>query len=109
MYYNEGGSVFRSYPKPSNERKTIMNNLYPSKPRTSQDIWNYSGTGERLACALVGKCDVMQRLAYGRLRQLIGEKNFREVLCEALEILSSARTIDNPSAWLYWFISQELD
>ena len=80
---------------------------YPNKPSNSQDIWNYSGNGERLACAMVNKFDVQQRLVYGDLRKRLGEQTFRELLCEALDVLSRPNTIEKPAAWLYWFLAGE--
>ena len=81
---------------------------YPRKPTNSQDIWNYAGDGERLACSLVGKFDLMQRCAFRKLREMMGEQRFREVLCEAVDILSRPNSIEQPAGWLYWFLASEV-
>ena len=86
-----------------------MKNNYPKKPNSSQEIWEYPGKGERLACSIVDKFDIEQRCAYAKLRMRHGEQRFREVLCEALDILSRPNGIDTPAGWLYWFLETELD
>ena len=85
----------------------MRNMFYPARPANSQDIWNYQGNGERLACAIVGKFDTQQRLAYASIRKRIGEQAFRELLCEALDILLHKNAIEKPAAWLYWFLENE--
>ena len=74
---------------------------FPAKPGNSQDIWNYQGDGERLACSMVNKFDLEQRCAYRKLRKALGEQRFREILCEALDILSRPNSIERPAGWLY--------
>ena len=81
-----------------------MNCRFPDKPRNSQDIWEFAGKGEALACAMVNKFDAQQRCAYRKIRREIGEQAFREILCEALDILSRPNSITAPAAWLYWFL-----
>lgn len=94
----------------SNERNTKMSaNGYPPKPTTNAEIWTYTGSGERLACALVGKCDTAQRMTYRKLRMALGEHLFREHLCDAMDILERSTTILTPAAWLYSFLKDEVE
>ena len=81
---------------------------FPARPANDQSIWDYGGSGERLACALVGKYDARQRLAYRRLRIQLGEQRFRECLCEARDVLATSRTIREPAGWLFAYLRDEV-
>ena len=82
-----------------------MNCNFPPRPTSSQDIWEFRGKGEALACSIVNKFDSQQRCAYRKLRRQMGEQNFREILCEALDILDHPNSIASPAGWLYWFLA----
>ena len=84
-----------------------MNNGFPAKPENDQAIWEYRGPGERLACALVGKFDTRQRLAFRKLRLALGEQRFRECLCDARDTLGRSRTIREPAGWLFAYLRDE--
>ena len=84
-----------------------MNTGFPSKPGNDQAIWDYRGAGERLACALVGKFDTRQRLAFRKLRLALGEQGFRECLCDARDTLGRSRTIREPAGWLFAYLRDE--
>lgn len=81
---------------------------FPPFPRNPDDIYNYPGRGERMACTIVRNCTVRQLMAYRKLRIALGEQSFRETLVEALDILSRSTGINDPAAWLYWYIHTEV-
>ena len=62
--------------------------IFPTPPSCSQDIWTYNGPGEYLACAIVRNKTARQLMAYRKLRLTLGEQRFRELLIEAVDILS---------------------
>ncbi len=84
-----------------------MNARFPSRPTSAQQVWDYSGHGERLACALVNRFDAQQLCAYRKIRVRLGEQTFRELLVEAMDTLSRPNGIDTPAAWLHWYLSGE--
>jgi len=80
---------------------------FPPYPRSSRDIYEFPGHGEYMACAIVRRRDILQLMAFRKLRIALGEQTFRESLVEALDILSRSTTIRTPAGWLYDFIRKE--
>lgn len=80
---------------------------FPPFPRNSGEIWAYEGSGEYMACSIVGNRTTRQLMAYRRLRQRLGEQRFREQLIEGLDILSRSTGITTPAGWLYAFLDSE--
>lgn len=80
---------------------------FPNRPSTSHEIWAYEGTGEYMACSIVGNRTTRQLMAYRKLRQKLGEQRFREQLVQGLDILNHSTGITTPAGWLYAFIDSE--
>jgi len=86
--------------------KTMHN---PPFPANAQEIYNYEGDGEDMACTIVKSKNNIQLLAFRKLRLMLGEKRFREVLVKALDILVHTTSIKKPAGWLYNYLRQEAD
>ena len=83
-----------------------MNN-YPAPPRNSQEVFDFPGHGEYVACAIVRNHSTRQLMAFRKLRLAMGERRFRECLVEAIDILARSTGIDSPAGWLYAFLDTE--
>lgn len=81
---------------------------FPSCPNTSNDIWNFRGNAEYLACAMAGNRTARQLCAFRKLRIALGDQTFREILCDALDVMSASTSIQSPAGWLYAFVKDEL-
>ena len=83
-----------------------MNN-YPAPPRNSQEVFDFPGHGEYIACSVVHNQNTRQLMAFRKLRLALGERRFRECLVEAIDILAHSTGIDSPARWLYAFLDTE--
>ena len=80
---------------------------FPSFPRSNEEIRNYSGHGEYMACAIIRKFDMRQLMAFRKLRLALGDTRFRDALVEGLDILSRSDSITTPAGWLVDFLKKE--
>jgi len=80
---------------------------FPPYPRSNEEIYDFPGRGEYMACTIVHGQTVRQLMAFRALRLALGEQSFRESLVEALDILAHSTGIKSPAGWLYWFLKQE--